>query len=251
MRRRTGLVAAGTALVMTVGLTGAAVAAGTPTPGTGGKGAVTAAAEAAKAGKPGKGKGDSDWLASLARRYGVTVARLDAALRHVKEQLGANGGNVEDPAVVAGLARDLGLSRQQATRLLAEVFDAAGSPGKGKPGKGGKPGKPGEGKPGKPGKPGKDGKPGKPGDALAAFSAADLAKLLRVSQARAQAALDAVRTMASGPRGSVDESSARFAAIARQSGVTPKQLADALFTLKMAAGRPPAQGPGKAAAAAN
>jgi hypothetical protein len=239
MRRRTGLVAAGTALVMTVGLTGAAVAAGTPSPGTGGKGTVTAAAEAAKAGKPGKGKGDSDWLASLARRYGVTVARLDAALRHVKEQLGANGGNVEDPAVVAGLARDLGLSRQQATRLLAEVFDAAGSPGKGKPGKGGKPGKPGE------------GKPGKPGDALAAFSAADLAKLLRVSQARAQAALDAVRTMASGPRGSVDESSARFAAIARQSGVTPKQLADALFTLKMAAGRPPAQGPGKAAAAAN
>jgi hypothetical protein len=231
MRRRTGLVAAGTALVMTVGLTGAAVAAGTPSPGTGGKGTVTAAAEAAKAGKPGKGKGDSDWLASLARRYGVTVARLDAALRHVKEQLGANGGNVEDPAVVAGLARDLGLSRQQATRLLAEVFDAAGSPGKGKPGKGGK--------------------PGKPGDALAAVSAADLAKLLRVSQARAQAALDAVRTMASGPRGSVDESSARFAAIARQSGVTPKQLADALFTLKMAAGRPPAQGPGKAAAAAN
>ncbi|WP_069467549.1 LysM peptidoglycan-binding domain-containing protein, partial [Actinacidiphila rubida] len=170
-----------------------------------------------------------DTLASLAKRYGVTVARLDTALRHVKERLGANGGDVRDPALVRGLVRDLGLSRQQATRLLGEVFGPAGAPGRGKPGKPGAPGK---------GKPGDPGKPGKPGGALSTFSAAELAKLLGVPRAEAKTALDAVAKLASGPKGSVDTAGPQFAAIARRAGVTPERLADALFTLKMAAAKP-------------
>jgi hypothetical protein len=257
MRRRTGLFAAGTALAMTVGVSGAAVASG-PVTGTatgttaGTKGQVVEVVEPGKPapGKPGKpgepapgkpgpggpdgpsghGKPDrpgkagpvkSDPLAAIAKRYGLTLDRLDHALRDVKTLLGPGGGDFADPAVAQVLVKDLGVSTQQARQIIEELFAPGSRPGPGRPGD----------KPKDDGKPGKPGEPGRPGPA---FTAERLAKVLGVSQAKAQTALDSLMKIVTGPKGTIDEKSPAFAAIAAKLGVTPRRLADATRELKSA-----------------
>lgn len=144
--------------------------------------------------------------------------KLENALRDVKIALGANGGKVTDK-VVAIFARDMGISTAKARQVLEQVF---------RDGRSG---------PKKPGDPGKGGKDDKSGPATV-FTAADLAKALGVSKAKAQTALDALQKLAKGPRGTVDENSPAFAAVAAKLGVTPQQLTKAIIQLKTAAGKP-------------
>ncbi|MFG1806441.1 hypothetical protein [Streptomyces sp. NPDC049040] len=225
MRHRTALLAAGTALLLLTGTTAATAA-----------GSGTQPASHAPA-KPGD------------KIPGVSAERLERALRDVKQMLGPDGGRVTDPAVVARVAKDLGVSTAKARAILRQFFggdevgpkppgDKGGKGGKGDkdPGKGGKGGKDG----GKGGKGGKD----RPGGPAAVITAKDLAKALGVPQARAQAALDALQKLAKGPRGTVDENSPAFAAIAAKLGVTPQQLTKVLTVLKEAAGKPGAPKPG-------
>jgi hypothetical protein len=82
------------------------------------------------------------------------------------------------------------------------------------------------------------------------FDAGDLAKALHISQAKARALYAGLGKLAHGPRGTIDEGSPGFAAVAARAGVSPRQLAGALMKLKMAAGekecRPAGKGkPGK------
>jgi hypothetical protein len=184
MRHTTTALAAATALILAAGATAATAA----TAGTGG---------AKGSGKPGVCAPDRP------------DSRLENALRNVKIALGANGGKLTDK-VVAGFAKDMGISAAQARKQLTALFLEA------KPGEGGKPG---------------DGKVRFP------FTAAQLAKALAVPAAKAQAALDALAKLATGPRGFVDESTPAYAAVAHRLGVSPQQLSKALFQLKVAAGK--------------
>jgi hypothetical protein len=142
---------------------------------------------------------------------------LENALRNVKIALGANGGKLTDK-VVAGFAKDMGIFTAQARKQLTVLFQEA------KPGEGGKPG---------------DGKARFP------FGAAQLAKVLGVPTAKAQAALDALAKLATGPRGFIDESTPAYAAVAHRLGVSPQQLTKALMQLKQASGEPAPGGKGK------
>ncbi len=158
MHRRTKLLAAGTALVMTTAVCGASAAAASDGGRTTAKPSPSAPAKTKVKNKTVNGVG----LDVLAKRYGVSAERLGRALRNVKVLLGRNGGKVSDPAVVRGFASDLGVSRAKAQRMLKEIVGKDAGPGKpGKPAKPEAPGKPG--KPGKPGAPEKPGKPGAPG----------------------------------------------------------------------------------------
>ncbi|WP_052397639.1 hypothetical protein [Streptomyces sp. NRRL F-5123] len=192
MRHKTTALAAATALLLTAGATAATAASA----GTGG---------AKDSGKPGVCAPDRP------------DSRLENALRNVKIALGANGGKLTDK-VVAGFAKDMGISTAQARKQLTALFLEA------KPGEGGKPG---------------DGKVRFP------FTAAQLAKVLGVPTAKAQAALDALAKLATGPRGFVDESTPAYAAVAHRLGVSPQQLSKALFQLKVAAGKSASGGDSK------
>ncbi|MFI0899386.1 hypothetical protein [Streptomyces sp. NPDC020983] len=185
MRHKTTALAAATALLLTAGATAATAA----TAGTGG---------AKGSGKPGVCAPDRP------------DSRLENALRNVKIALGANGGKLTDK-VVAGFAKDMGISTAQARKQLTAIFFEA---------------KPGEG--------------GKPGDEKARFpfTATQLAKVLGVPTAKAQAALDALAKLATGPRGTIDERTPAYAAVAAKLGVSPQQLTKALIQLKVAAGKP-------------
>lgn len=155
-------------------------------------------------------------------------AKLENALRDVKIALGATGGKLTDK-VVAIFAKDMGISTAKARKTLVEILGGT------RPAPGGKDAK--EGKGTKDDRGAKGGKDDKSGPATV-FTAAQLAEVLGVSQAKAQVALDALQKMATGPKGTVDENSPAFAAVAARLGVTPQQLTKALFQLKSAAGKP-------------
>jgi hypothetical protein len=158
-------------------------------------------------------------------------AKLENALRDVKIALAATGGKLTDK-VVAIFAKDMGISTAKARKTLEEILGGT------RPAPGGKDTKEGKGTKDDKGDRGtKDDKGEKSGPA-SVFTAAQLAKVLGVSQAKAQVALDALQKMATGPKGTVDENSPAFAAVAAGLGVTPQQLTKALFQLKMAAGKP-------------
>ncbi|WUH93867.1 hypothetical protein OG900_29630 [Streptomyces sp. NBC_00433] len=197
-------------------------------------GATTASAAGTGAGPASGAAGKKPAQCAPAKPSG----KLENALRDVKIALGSTGGKLTDK-VVAIFAKDMGMSTAQARKTLERILGEAG-PVPAKPGApGGRDGKVGkaDGKQGKGGKEGKSGKDDKGGPATV-FTAAQLAKALGVSQAGAQAALDALQKTATGPKGSVDENSPAFAAVAARLGVTPQQLTKAIVQLKTAAGKP-------------
>jgi hypothetical protein len=77
------------------------------------------------------------------------------------------------------------------------------------------------------------------------FDAGDLAKALHISQAKARALYAGLGKLAHGPRGTIDEGSPGFAAVAARAGLSPRQLAGALMKLKMAAGEKECRPAGK------
>ncbi|WP_055590645.1 hypothetical protein [Peterkaempfera griseoplana] len=181
-------------------------------------------------GKPGqKGPDRGKPVDDLAAKLGVSPQRLEQALIHVKQALGPKGGNPTDhPAVVAAFAHELGISTKRAAAVLRDLF----GPQPGRPGPGGKPGKPGGDKPGKPGPGGKPGAPGVP-----AGFAQNLAEQLGVSRAAATRAAKELFALGERP-GGINPRSKEFAAIAKQLGVTPKRLADALSAVKQGKDKP-------------
>jgi hypothetical protein len=190
MRRKTGLLAAGTALVMMIGASGAAIASASDS-GTSTKGPAQVSHSATE--KPVK-----DILGPIAKREGVSRTRLEQAVRHIMPLIAARSTKVEDPAVVRQFAQTLGVHTLQARRIIKEVFVSL-----------------------LPAAP--------PGVTISVFS---LAKVLHVSVAKARIAMDGLERI-SRTHGSVDPFSKDFAALAKQVGVTPRQLADGLRELKL------------------
>ncbi|TJZ96811.1 hypothetical protein [Actinacidiphila oryziradicis] len=203
--RHTKAIAAVAAVLIVAGGTSGAAASGAVK----GPPSKTVTADAQKR-KEGTG---AEWLTRLAHRYGVTVAQLERALPDVKRELGQTGKAPTDPAVVALLAHDLKISQAKAEQLLKEVFTQPEG-GKGKPGGGGK------------------GKPGGGGSVSADAFISGLAKQLGVSHEKAAAAYAALSKLGR-DHGGVDPSSAQFAAIAKNLGVTPKRLADVIYQVKL------------------
>ncbi|MGW0629158.1 hypothetical protein [Streptomyces sp. NPDC002758] len=202
MRKSRGVGATALALVMVTGVSGAAVAGGakgSPSP----SGSVSAHAPS-KQGEKGK---QTDWLAQLAKRYGVSVAQLENSLRDVKRAIGEQGKSPSDQAIARLLAHDLGISQAKAAKLAQEVFGQAAEKRKA----------------------GQDGK-GAKADSSAFVDG--LAKHLGVSHEQAARAFAALEKL-SRTSGGIDPRDARFAAIARGLGVTAKQFADAIGQVKM------------------
>ncbi|MGV9350201.1 hypothetical protein ACWDSD_36625 [Streptomyces spiralis] len=174
--------------------------------------------------------GTSDGKGAGSTGHGKTVvqcspdkpdSKLENALRNVKIALGANGGKLTDQ-IVATFAKETGMPVAKARALLQKLFKEASG--------GTKPGDPGS----------KGDKGGAP-----AFSAADLAKILGVSTAKAQAAMDALQKLATGPKGHIDETTRAYAAIAAELGVSPQQLTDAIIQLKKVTAKPAPGKPGE------
>ncbi|GGJ64644.1 hypothetical protein [Streptomyces brasiliensis] len=174
--------------------------------------------------------GTSDGKGAGSTGHGRTVvqcspdkpdSKLENALRNVKIGLGANGGKLTDQ-IVATFAKKTGMPVAKARALLQKLFKEA----------------PGGTKPGDPGSKGDKG-------GASAFSAADFAKILGVSTAKAQAALDALQKLATGPKGHIDETTPAYAAIAARLGVSPQQLTDAIIQLKKVTAKPTPGKPGE------
>lgn len=224
--RAVGGLAVGVAAALAVAAAGPVAQAGVAGSAHGRDAVVVRYVAGEKGGKP----AHDPVLVGAAKRFGVSVDRLEQALVEVKKYLAKQGKEPKlgllDPAVLRVFAHSLGVPVARAT-ALARYLDAAwragdkGDPGKGKPGK------------------------GKPGDAvLTPAAVAFFARTLHVSQQRAAAALKRIFALAQGPRGTVDPRSAAFAKIARSLGVTPKRLEAALVELKKFIG---SQEPGKPA----
>ncbi|MEV6104239.1 hypothetical protein AB0M28_05910 [Streptomyces sp. NPDC051940] len=207
-RRIRGAAAAGLVVAIAMGMSGAVQASAT---GNSAKPGATTAAD-----KDGTGK-ESDWLAGLAQRYGVSVEALEQVLIQVKQALGENGGDRKDPALLTLVARELGISEAKAADLLSEVFGASG---------------PEDGKGDKAGKGKKGDKKGKAGPQItpARFIQA-LAEELDITRAQATATMHALDRL--GRDHGVDPDSPEFAAIARGLGITPERLEDALRAVKI------------------
>ena len=133
-------------------------------------------------------------LAGLAAKEGISPAKLQAGLIAAKRA----GGNTT--AGIAAFAAAAGVSQATAQRIVLAVFGTTVSGTKADQGATGQ----------------------------AAFTAA-LASHLGVSTSAAQRALDQLQALG---RGGVDPSSPAFAAIARDLGVSPAQLAAALDAAK-------------------
>lgn len=202
MRTRAKIGAAVAAAALLAGTAGSAVAS------TGGGGAapstVTAAAMAASNGSgsdPTTDQGQSP--ASIAQKYHVSVASLTAALHDAKETMGRLGVGAQDPAVVAVIVKDLGLSTTSAEALLKDVTGRAA-----------------------PGSP----KVGAPDPDVRAEKA--LAQILKISDARATTVLHELQQLGSSPKAA--PGNAQFAAIAASLHLTTAQLNQALVQLKVA-----------------
>jgi membrane-bound lytic murein transglycosylase B len=204
MRTSRGVAAAALVVAMVAGTSGVAAASqgdGTPSPG----GSPPPTAQKLQAG-PGV-----EPLAQLAKRYGVTVAQLENALRNVKLALGERGTSPADPAVAAQFAQDLGLSLAQAKPLLHEVLGQATVKEGGTPSKGGG---------------------GTPSKAAPEAFIDGLAQQLGISRERAAHVYQALEKLDQ-QQGGIDPNSPQFAAIAHRIGLTAEQLADALRQVKM------------------
>jgi hypothetical protein len=209
MRRNSRLVAAGTALAMSLTLSGVVAASAATSSPVAAKTSPSSGSTQAEA----KDAGTSKGLDQVAKDRGISVQRLDQALRAVKSLLGQNGGTVADPAVLRAFAAGLGISTAKAAPILQAVFGSGTGPGK----------------------PGPVDKPGGSGNPAPVFTAQRLAALLGVPVPSAQTALDSLMRLAAASHG-VDPQSAAFKAIAGHLGVTPQQLADAIDRLKAATG---------------
>lgn len=190
------LIAAGAAIALLTGTAGAAAAA-TPSP----------SASTSSQAKPGKPGNQQAWLAKLAASLHVSVQKLQSALIDAKMTIGRLGVAPTDPAVVAVVSHDLGISADKATALLKEVFGNGPVPGKGKPGQPGKPGVP---------------------DAVAIHT---LAGILHISDARAAQVLDRLERIAGSGHG-ISTDDPQFRAIAASLHITPQKLADAIRQMK-------------------
>jgi hypothetical protein len=219
------MLAAGAAVALLTGTAGAAAAATT------GSASPSAASSSAPAPKPsptgtdnggGKPGNQPEWLAQLAASLHVNVQKLETALIDAKQTIGRLGVAPNDPAVVAVVTHDLGISADQAKHLLTEVFGdvAPGKDGSGYGGSGkGGPGKPGTGKTPPP--------PGTPDPKLSQT----LAGILHVSDARAAQVLEQLDRIAR-PSRSVSIDDPQFRALAASLHLTPQQLDDALHQMK-------------------
>ena len=208
MRTRAKIGAAVAAAALLAGTAGSAVAStgGGASPST-----VTAAAAAGKGTGSGSGSGKGTGTTadqgqsptSIAQKYHVSVASLTAALHDAKETMGRLGVGAQDPAVVAVIVKDLGLSTTSAKALLKDVTGSAA-----------------------PGRP----KIGAPDPDVRAEKA--LAQILKISNAQATTVLHELQQLGSAPKAA--PGNAQFAAIAASLHITPAQLNQALVQLKVA-----------------
>jgi hypothetical protein len=77
---------------------------------------------AANARAKAKAATEAESLAGIAQRLHVSVSALEHALADAKQYLGSHGLNKPDPAVCALVAKDLGISTEQARALVDHVF---------------------------------------------------------------------------------------------------------------------------------
>jgi hypothetical protein len=201
MRRKAGVTVTGLVLALVIGGSVAAVA---DVDGSGKNPKPSAS------GHKSNESGDQ-WLAGLAKRYNVTEERLESALRDVKIAFGDQGKKPTDPAVVAGLAKALGISQVDASRRIKEVFTPVGTPG------GKKPGKPG-------------GKKEEGGQISPAVLAGALAKEFGIPLDNAKKLIADLDELSRDHGNNAGD--ARFAAIAKSLGITPEHLADGLKKVK-------------------
>lgn len=203
MRNRTRIIAAAVAVTAALaGTTGTAMAATNCTkPGTPAK-TVSVTSEQPIS------------LSALAARLRVSPARLDRALREVKTSLGKDGGTPTQGQFEAALARVLGIPLARVRHAFPPGTFSVVKPGAPKA-HGGK---------GTVAKPPHSKSPAQPTDA--SFVVA-VASALNLSTAQVKAALAPLLAA-----GSVDTSSATFAAAAQSLGVSVQQLTDALTQAK-------------------
>lgn len=209
MRRKTGVTVMGLVLALVMGGSAAAVADGD------GSGKTSKPSASGHKGKQGQ-ESDDQWLAALAKRYNVTEERLESALRDVKIALGDQSKEPTDPAVVAGLAKALGISEADASRLIKELFVRPEAPG-------------GKKRPGKPGGKKEEGPQISP-----AVIAEALAKELGIPLDKAKKLVVDLDELSRDHGNDADD--VRFAAIAKGLRITPARLADGLKKVKESLG---------------
>lgn len=222
MHTRYRLIAAAAAVALITGVAGGAAAAttGTASPSASASSSAPASASSASAPAPKPsptGTGDNGkpgdkqaWLVKLAASLHVSVQKLESALIDAKQTVGRLGVGPFDPAVVAVVSHDLGISTDRAAALLKEVF---GNPASGGPGKGG------------------NGSKGGNSSGPDQLIINTLAGILHVSDARAKQVLERLEQI-SEPGHGVSPQDPRFRAIAASLHLTPQQLADALMKMK-------------------
>jgi hypothetical protein len=211
MRHKTRIVTAATALVLLTGAAAGVAAAeagsssASPSPATG-TSSAKALPDAADANARAKAKAaaQAESLDAIAARLHVTVAQLDQALADAKQYLGTHGLGKPDAAVVALVAKDLGISDGQARSLLDHVF--ASGPGFKKV-------------------------PVKPGTPDPQISAA-LAKVMGISQDRAASILERLDRIDAASGHGVSVTDPAFQALAASLGLSPQQLSNDLVAMK-------------------
>jgi len=133
MRTNRMLATAAVAAVTMVAVTGGAGVAASAASPSAGKGSVSSTASS-KPGEPGR-SGDQDAvLRKIAASLHVSLATLENALRDMKKTSGKLDAKPTDPRVVAVFAKDLGISNNEALKVLNEIV---GQPGPGGPKQGG------------------------------------------------------------------------------------------------------------------
>lgn len=202
MNARMRMIAAGAAVALITGAASAAAASAgsssSPSASSAGDVKPSPTATGGKTGDPGY------WINRLAASLHVDPQRLNAALADAKETIGRLGVAPLDPRVVAVLVRDLGISTDQATAVIKDVFGTGAS---GKPGPA----------------------PGAPDPRLSST----LAGILHVSQERAAQVLEQLGRIQDDRRGQgIDPNDPQYRAIAASLHITPEQLSQDLLTLK-------------------
>lgn len=129
MRTKRMLATAAVAAVTMVAVTGGAGVAASAASPSAGKGSVSSTASS-KPGKPGRGGDQDAVLRKIAASLHVSLATLENALRDVKKTSIKLGADPTDPRVVAVFAKDLGISNNEALKVLTEIV---GLPGPVKP----------------------------------------------------------------------------------------------------------------------
>ena len=203
MNARMRMIAAGAAVALITGAASAAAAsAGSSSSPSASSGATQVKPSPTETG--GKTGDPGFWINRLAASLHVDPQRLNAALADAKETIGRLGVAPLDPRVVAVLAHDLGISTDQATTVIKDVFGTGAS---GKPGPA----------------------PGAPDPRMSST----LAGILHVSQERAAQVLEQLGRIQDDQRGQgIDPNDPQYRAIAASLHITPEQLSQDLLTLK-------------------